>query len=129
MATTQQAVTRLGKTVPTGEAVAVRDSDRQSGCYILGVQGVGKSSLLEQLMYQDICKGYAVIVLDPHGDLIDHAIAQMPASRLKDTFVLDIEDVEYPFGLNLLSLEQGATSTKQQQAHDRVLHVFEKCFP
>src|SRR5713101_5301369 len=95
--------TILGKDQVSGEMVAVNDANRQSGMYVLGVQGVGKSSLIESLIYQDIAKGYAVIVLDPHGDLIEHAIAQMPENRLSDAFLLDIEDTGFPFGLNLFN--------------------------
>src|SRR5689334_1036894 len=35
------------KQPPTGRYVTVKDKERQSGMYILGIQGVGKSSLLE----------------------------------------------------------------------------------
>lgn len=108
--------------------MVVKDSDRQSGMYLLGVQGVGKSSLLETLIYQDICKGQAVFVLDPHGDLIEQVITQMPDERVKDTYLLDIEDVEFPFGVNLFNIP-AASATQQAQALDRIQHVFEKCFP
>ncbi len=121
--------TVLGLNKHTERPIVVTDLDRQSGMYCLGVQGVGKSSLLEQVIFQDISKGYSVLVLDPHGDLIDHVVAQMPKDRLKDAYLLDIEDVAFPFGLNLFNVPPTANSTQQQQAHDRVLHVFEKCFP
>jgi hypothetical protein len=120
--------TVLGNTAK-GRTIAVDDVQRQSGCYVLGVQGVGKSSLLEGMIYQDICKGYSVIVLDPHGDLIDHALAQLPDNRLKDVSLLSLEDTAFPFGLNLFSSRQGASDIEQSQALDRILHVFEKCFP
>jgi hypothetical protein len=123
-----KAETILGMALQQGKKIAVKDQERQSGMYVLGVQGVGKSSLLESVIYQDICKGYPVIVLDPHGDLIDHVIAQMPDSRLKDTYVLDIEDIEFPFGVNLFH-SVGLSPTQQAQANDRILHIFEKCFP
>jgi hypothetical protein len=112
-----------------GREVTVDDVLRQSGCYVLGVQGVGKSSMLEQMIYQDIRKGQSVIVLDPHGDLVDHALAQMPEKRLQDVALLSLEDTAYPFGLNLFSMNNGANEIEQSQALDRVLHVFEKCFP
>jgi hypothetical protein len=120
-------VTALGR--DGSGLVVVDDVLRQSGCYVLGVQGVGKSSLLEQMIYQDIYKGFSVIVLDPHGDLINHALAQMPEERLKDVSLLSIEDAAYPFGLNLFSSSEGANEIEQSQALDRVMHVFEKCFP
>jgi len=116
--------TILGKD-ESGQFVAVGDTNRQSGMYVLGVQGVGKSSLLEQLIYQDICKGYAVVVIDPHGDLVDHCIAQMPAERLSQAFLLDMEDENFPFGLNLLSSKGKRSSKEEAMAVDRVMHVFE----
>ena len=39
------------------ETIIEYDLARQSGMYVLGKQGGGKSSFLEQLVYQDICKG------------------------------------------------------------------------
>lgn len=122
-------ITALGDRLDGAGLVTVSDTDRQSGTYLLGVQGTGKSSLMEQIIFQDIAKGYSVIVLDPHSDLIDHVITELPEQRLAKTYLLDIEDTAYPFGLNLFSLPPEATVTEQQQALDRVLHVFEKCFP
>jgi len=122
--------TILGEKLPaTGRYVTVKDKERQSGMYILGVQGVGKSSFFENTIYQDSRKGSAIIVIDPHGDLNHKVIAQMPEERLKDTYLLSLEDTAYPFGLNLFGIGEKATDIEQAQALDRILHVFEKCFP
>ena len=125
--------TALGNLAGQQKPFGIADQDRYSGMYVLGVQGVGKSSLLENLIAQDIAKGYSVIVIDPHGDLIDHVIAQLPqeteAAILSRLYLLDIEDTGYPFGLNLFAIRQDAPVIAQQQTHDRALHVFEKCFP
>src|SRR5437588_6814699 len=117
--------TLLGTNIHTGQPVWVSDQERQSGMYILGVQGVGKSSELELLCYQDMCKGYSVIVFDPHGDLIEHVIAQMPQERLKDAYILDMEDVAYPFGVNLFTRQKNHASLAEIQAVDRIMQVFE----
>src|SRR3989442_1352234 len=69
--------TFLGYHPETQDYFIIPDIDRYAGMYILGVQGVGKSSLLEFLIIQDINKGKAIIVIDPHGDLVDHVIAQL----------------------------------------------------
>src|SRR5579872_5397907 len=92
-------VTLLGTEIPTGVKVTIDDEERESGMYVCGVQGTGKSSFLESVLYQDICKGYSVILIDPHGDLIEHVIARLPEERVKDTFLLDIEDAKHPFGV------------------------------
>src|SRR6266536_605986 len=113
------------------ETVIEYDLARQSGMYVLGKQGGGKSSFLEQLVYQDICKGYAVILIDPAYDLIDHVISQMPESRLSDTYLLDLSDIEFPFGLNLFDVSENLRSDMLglPMAVDRVMHVFERLFP
>src|SRR5256885_7330616 len=121
--------TLLGEDTQTGNDVDVTDLDRYSGMYVLGRQGTGKSSLLQWLIYQDTHKDTSVIVIDPHGDLIDDVIAQIPEKKLPKTYLLDIEDIDYPFGLNPFSIVENAKATQQQQTLDRILHVFEKSFP
>lgn len=119
--------TILGIDVQTGRNVWIKEKERRSGTYILGVQGRGKSSLLEALIHQDILKGYATIVFDPHEDLIHHAVAQMPEERLNKTNILDITDTDYPIGLNLFTSPEN--EIERAIAVDRVMHVFEKLWP
>jgi len=119
--------TILGIDVQTGKNVWVKDKERRSGAYILGVQGRGKSSLIESLIHQDIIKGYATIVFDAHEDLINHAVAQMPEERLNKTYILDVTDTDYPFGLNLFTSPEN--EIERAIAVDRVMHVFEKLWP
>src|SRR5713226_5708302 len=99
--------------------------------YVVGVQGVGKSSFLEQLIYQDICKGNtAVIAIDPARDLIDHIIAQIPESSLSRTYLLDLSDIDFPFGLNMFALSEAEARDirLRQMSIDRVVRAFEKLF-
>src|SRR5947209_5889525 len=63
--------------------------DRFAGMYVLGVQGVGKSGFLITQIIHDIHLGHAVIVLDPHGDLITQCIAHLPPERTAYTYLLD----------------------------------------
>ena len=111
------------------------DQDRYSGVYVLGVQGVGKSSLLENMISSDIAKS-SVIVIDPHGDLIDHILAQIPEAKdtrgeegieniLKRVYLFDMLDEAYPFGVNVFTGKKHQTSIEQAQAVDRVMHIFE----
>jgi len=115
----------LGLNTDTGQPVYVSQVDRYSGMYILGVQGTGKSSLLQQLITQDIKEGNAVIVIDPHNDLIDHVLETLPESRVRDTYLLDVLDESYPFALNVFSGIQTRSSIAQMQAVDRVSHLFD----
>jgi hypothetical protein len=119
----------LGYQPETGDKLLVPLKDRYSGTYILGVQGVGKSGLLENLISHDIHRNHAVIVIDPHGDLTRNSIAQLPPDKLSKTYLLDIEDEDYPFGLNIFNAPTRKSSVAQYQAIDRVMHCFDVLWP
>jgi hypothetical protein len=121
--------TELGKDLSTGKKILVKDSVRQSGMYILGVPGQGKSLFLGSLIHQDLHKGYAVILFDPHDDLIHHVIAQMPEASLEKTYLLDMTDTDYPFGLNLFDCPDATDDIARAITVDRVMHIFEKLWP
>lgn len=69
--------------------------------HVLGPTGVGKSTLLAQLILQDIALGHGLVVVDPKGDLVDDVIIRLPASELGRVVVLDPGD-QAPVGLNPL---------------------------
>jgi hypothetical protein len=120
--------TFLGYHPETQDYFLIPDTDRYAGMYVLGVQGVGKSSLLESLIYQDIEKGHAVFVIDPHGDLIDHVIGQVEAddeTTCNRMFLFDMQDEAHPFGVNVFSGQKHQSSIAITQAVDRVMHIFE----
>lgn len=95
---------RLGVNQHRGkESVATLSPDqRLRHTYVIGASGTGKSTLLLNLVIQDIEHGHGLAVLDPHGDLIDDIIANLPESRLDDVILLDPSDSDYPIGLNIL---------------------------
>ncbi len=70
--------------------------------HILGPTGTGKSTLLINLVCQDMRAGRAVVVVDPQGDLINDVLARVPPPRRDDLIVLDPADVNQPVGLNPL---------------------------
>jgi hypothetical protein len=125
----QQACLILGQDVDTGQAVTVTPEQLCSGTYILGVQGVGKSTLLEQLAYQLLEQDESLIVFDPHGQLIDNIIRRMPASRLADTYHLDLKDRAYPFALNVFACANRDDEEERDRTRNQVLHAFQKLWP
>src|SRR5205085_8191886 len=62
-------VSIVGKDVETGQLVSMSQIRRRQGLYIIGVNGTGKSTLISNLIVQDIEQGLGVCLLDPHGDL------------------------------------------------------------
>ncbi len=115
----------LGFHPETHDRLTITAVDRYAGTYVLGVQGVGKSGLLENLIAHDAETGNAIIVIDPHGDLIAHCLGQLPQHRLADTYLLDMEDEEYPFGINLFHADKLSSSIAKTRAVDRLMHIFE----
>jgi hypothetical protein len=95
----------LGNNEHAGETVEVRLSaeQRTRHCHIIGVSGTGKSTLLFNLIKQDIENGAGVAVLDPHGDLIDRILGIIPQSRINDVVLVDPSDEQFSVGFNILS--------------------------
>ena len=115
----------LGYQPETHDHLCVPDVDRYAGMYVCGVQGVGKSGLLENIIAHDAQAGNAEIVLDAHGDLIAHCLAQLPPDRLAKTYLLDMEDEQFPFGVNVFATGKLDTDLARTQAVERIMHIFE----
>ena len=82
--------------------VSVSLDDRLKHTHIIGATGTGKSTLLANLILQDIVHGIGVVLFDPHGDLVDTVIARIPQEKLHDVVLIDPADSEFPIGLNIL---------------------------
>src|SRR5712691_3114851 len=123
--------TRLGLEKFRGLTVFTFDWMRTASCTIVGLPGMGKSSLVESMVFQDVSKSYGCIVLDPARDLIDNIVAELPVEALEKTYILDMSDEAFPFGVNVfaLSRQEAQDVTLRQAALDRVLQVMLRLFP
>ncbi|MEI6729561.1 MAG: type IV secretion system DNA-binding domain-containing protein [bacterium] len=74
--------------------------DRRRHVYILGKSGMGKSTLLENMILQDIYAGNGVAFMDPLGDSAESIIDQIPGYRLQDVVYFNPIDTDFPIGLN-----------------------------
>ena len=84
--------------------VALSTEARLQHVHVIGVSGMGKSTLLYRMILADIAAGETVAVLDPHaGDLIDRILESIPAGRVNDVILVDPSDEEYSVGFNILS--------------------------
>ncbi|MGD0006786.1 MAG: type IV secretion system DNA-binding domain-containing protein [Anaerolineaceae bacterium] len=99
---------RLGLDVKNGAPVQLSLDERRQGTYIIGTTGTGKSTLLKNIIFQDLWgdREHGLCVLDPHGDLIDDLLGLVPQDRVKDVILFDPMDTERPFGLNLLECDR-----------------------
>ena len=47
----------------------IKEDDRRRHMYLIGKTGMGKSTVLENMIVEDIRAGRGVALVDPHGDL------------------------------------------------------------
>ncbi|MDQ3816163.1 MAG: type IV secretion system DNA-binding domain-containing protein [Acidobacteriota bacterium] len=70
--------------------------------YVVGKTGTGKSTLLETLIRQDIRSGHGLVLIDPHGDLVEHVLVGIPEERKEDLIYFNVQDAEAPLAFNPL---------------------------
>jgi hypothetical protein len=70
---------------------------------VIGKTGMGKTRLLKSIIVQDIHTGRGVGVIDPHGDLQNEILDEIPRSRARDLIYLDPNDRERVVTLNVLA--------------------------
>jgi hypothetical protein len=80
----------------------IKEDDRRRHMYLIGKTGMGKSTMLENMIVEDICAGKGVCVVDPHGDLVEKILEYIPSFRINDVIYFDPSDIDNPVGFNVL---------------------------
>jgi len=88
-----------GDPQPFGISVA----DERQHIYVIGKTGSGKTTLLRNLVVQHIALGHGVGLIDPHGDLAEQLLRDIPPSRADHFCYFNPGDLEFPIGLNLVA--------------------------
>ena len=96
-------VTALAETNFRGQKrrFGIKTDDRRRHLYLIGKTGMGKSTVLENMIIQDIQDGRGVAVVDPHGDLVEKVINFIPSSRINDVIYFDPSDLDFPIAFNV----------------------------
>ncbi|MEQ8401107.1 MAG: type IV secretion system DNA-binding domain-containing protein [Roseitalea porphyridii] len=96
-----EAITILGQTVGRQpyRTFGIRQPDRLYHQYIIGQTGTGKSTLMLNMIQQDIAQGHGFCLIDPHGDLAE-TIAGIAGDR---AIYWDAADPASPHGYNPLT--------------------------
>lgn len=106
--------------------VWMKEKDRTRHMYIVGKSGTGKSQLIANLAIQDIINGHGVAVVEPHGDLIEQILGNIPRERVDDVVHFNPSDLERPVGLNMLETKDEAM---KDFAVQEMISIFYKLFP
>jgi hypothetical protein len=83
-------------------AFAIKSNNRQKHLYIVGKTGMGKTTLLSNMILQDIYNGQGVCLIEPHGDCSEYILDRIPQNRQQDVIYFDPSDTDFPIGLNIL---------------------------
>lgn len=112
----------LGESTAPGEnrRLGLSIEDARQHLHVIGPTGTGKSTLLANLICQDIAAGRGVVVIEPKGDLVEDVLARIPPARAGDVVVLDPTETDFPVGLNPLL----ARGRQPELVADQVLAVF-----
>ena len=81
--------------------VRLGPDDRRRHTYIVGQTGTGKSTMLENMVLQDMLQGRGLAFIDPHGDAAEKLIGMVPKERAEDIIYFNAGDTDNPLGLNL----------------------------
>ena len=80
--------------------------DRRRHMYVVGQTGTGKSTLLKDIVKQDIWAGRGVAYIDPHGQDAEELLRSIPSWRADDVVYFNAADFAYPMAWNLLTSDQ-----------------------
>ena len=101
--------------------------DRLRHFYCIGQTGTGKSTLLKNMIVQDILQGSGVCMIDPHGiDILD-ILAAVPKERYDDVIYFDPSYTERPMALNMLEYDINHPEQKTFVVNE-MLSIFNKLF-
>ena len=80
----------------------IKQDDRRRHMYLIGKTGMGKTVMLENMVIQDIRRGYGVAVVDPHGEFAERMLDFVPSSRINDVIYFNPADFSHPIAFNVL---------------------------
>jgi hypothetical protein len=80
----------------------ILEDDRRRHMYIIGKTGMGKTTLIENMVIQDIQNGHGVAFVDPHGDSVEKILKYIPSNRINDVVYFNPADTDFPIAFNPL---------------------------
>lgn len=104
----------------------IKTDDRRRHMYLLGKTGMGKTTMLENMVLADIKAGHGLGVVDPHGDFAEKLLDFIPAHRINDVVYFNPADIEYPIGFNVL---EAVNETDRHLVASGLMGVFKKIWP
>ena len=97
--------------------------DRRRHLCIIGKTGMGKTTLIQNMVAADMQAGRGVCLVDPHGDLAESIAALVPSQRTNDVILFDAASRELTLGFNPLECHD---PSRIDQVTSGVVSAFKK---
>jgi len=104
----------------------IKLDDRRRHMYVIGKTGMGKTTIMENMVLSDIYAGHGVGVVDPHGDFAEKIIDFIPPARINDVVYFNPADLDNPIGFNVFEVQ------REEQKHliaSGLMGTFKKIWP
>ena len=82
----------------------IKDTDRARHIWAVGKSGTGKSTMIENMVFDDFKKDRGVALIDPHGDSCELLLNYVPSHRMNDVVYFNPADRDNPIVINPLEV-------------------------
>ena len=79
----------VGTATATNQPLYMSEDLRGKHLYLIGKTRTGKTTLIKNIIVQTIEQGHGVAVIDPHGDMAEEVLTNIPEHRIKDVIYFD----------------------------------------
>ncbi|MEK7185023.1 MAG: DUF87 domain-containing protein, partial [Patescibacteria group bacterium] len=107
--------------------ILMAPEDRLRHFYVIGQTGTGKTTLLKNMIAQDILNGEGVCMIDPHGSDVEDILALIPKHRYEDVIYFDPSHTARPMALNMLEYDRRFPEQKTFVVNE-MLSIFNNLF-
>ena len=107
--------------------IYITDEDRLRHFYIIGQTGTGKTTLMKNMIVQDIQRGDGVCMIDPHGTDIEDVLGAVPPEREQDVIYFDPSRMDRVVGLNMLEYDYSKPEQKTFVVNE-LFSIFQKLY-
>lgn len=117
---------RNGMKVPVG----IDNEARFRHVWIGGQTGTGKSTIMENMIINDIHNNQGLLFIDPHGESAIHAIEWCSTAR-KDIYYLNVADTTNPPSINMFeifSTDPEGREHEKAQVCESFIVIFKRVF-
>lgn len=123
----ERGMTLLGRVKFRGDRqrFGILPDDLRRHLLVIGKTGCGKSTFLQNVVVQQMELHRGVVLIDPHGQLVEDVLDYVPKRRTNDVILFDAADRTHPIAFNPL---RGPVGTDPTLVADSVLTAFKKVF-